>query len=283
MTHFPQRVQVNEFRRVAVFHRIFHRLLQPMAPTADGTILKTHAIHDPDVDFHRFVTRPDIQAPAWYLRQYQDKSTLSPGYWFVAFYRELDQRMTGLKWVGPHIYDSTGELVWSAGGLFQHWNIFDFRVVSEGEGGKQHLTLLSDHDHEAYILDNSYQIQKRVPLVIGEERRPNMHAFQVGDDRRTALVLNNRPRNFTAAVAKQQMGVDGSCTIQYEGFRELSLDTPDSTPLFEWNAEDWIDLNETTFKDGNGTAESMCASAKGSAKGWDILSVASHLCAVGIA
>lgn len=41
---------------------------------------------DPDNhanDFHDFVSRPDIQAPRWNIKVYNEEA-LAPGYWFLA-------------------------------------------------------------------------------------------------------------------------------------------------------------------------------------------------------
>ena len=213
-------------------------------------------------DFHRFITRPNIDAPTWIIRNYQNKSLLAPRYWFVAFYHGLDQHVPGAEWVGPHIHDADGELIWGGGSVFKHWNIFDIGVMQvEGE---QKLTLLSAHERMAYILDNHYQVQKTVPLVTVGEGQPNMHAFHVIDDGTRALVINGGSCNTTKEIS-QQVGFNGSCFVEYQRFRELNHETPDSRPLFEWNARDWIGLDESTYRKYDGTIDSMCT------MGWDNL------------
>lgn len=52
-----------------------------------------------DRGFRRVVTRPDIDAPMWYMQQYINTSVLAPGYWLVAFYHGLDQKEPGDAWV----------------------------------------------------------------------------------------------------------------------------------------------------------------------------------------
>jgi hypothetical protein len=216
--------------------------------------------------FHRFVTRPDIDAPVWTIRHYQNQSVLAPGYWFVAFYHGLEQRSPGPDWLGPHIYDTDGELVWAGGSAFKHWNMFDFGVSLLGD--QQRLTLLSNHERTAYILDNNYRVQKTVTLVIEGESEPNMHSFNVLEDGKRALVLSTRLQK-TTKESSQRVGYNGSCFVRAEGFREVSLEDPNSQPLFEWNALDWIGLDETTYKSYDGEVESMCG------MGWDILLVCS--------
>lgn len=76
-------------------------------------------------NFQQFV-RPDIDAPRWDLTIYNE-SALSPGYWFVAPYQEVVQKRRGGNWVGPHIYDQTGELIWSGAPLFNGFDVFGTR------------------------------------------------------------------------------------------------------------------------------------------------------------
>ena len=208
--------------------------------------------------FHRFVTRPDIDAPVWITRYYQNVSVLAPGYWFVAFYYGVDQRVPGANWVGPHIYDSSGELVWGGGTAFKHWNVFDFGVIE----GQQKLSLLSKHDKMAYILDKDYQVSQMVPLVEEDDQEADMHSFNVVSNGDRAMIITNRPWNTTTNAA-EQVGYGGPCFAKYQGFRELDLAT--SKSIFEWNARDWIGLDESTYQDFDGTIETMCE------RGWDIL------------
>lgn len=64
-----------------------------------------------DGSYFKFVTRPDIKAPVWSI-EVLNKTAVAPGYWFVAPYEIVTQETPGDAWVGPHIYDSSGELVW---------------------------------------------------------------------------------------------------------------------------------------------------------------------------
>jgi hypothetical protein len=104
--------------------------------------------------FHRFPSRADIDPPVWTNQRHQDHSALAPGHWFVAFYKGLKQAAPGPDWLGPHIYDTDGELIWAGGTSFKNWNTFDFRVTNVGT--EQMLTLLSNHrgPAQAYMLDH---------------------------------------------------------------------------------------------------------------------------------
>lgn len=226
------------------------------------------SICDEDLDdgrtFDRFVTRPDIVSPIWFVRNYQSQSVLSPGYWFHAFYNGLDQALPGAEWIGPHIYDAHGDLIWSGGPAFKHWNTFDFGVVQIKNELK--LSLLSHHVKKGFILNDRYEVEMVAPLVLNDDEKADMHSFNVIDGGRRALIIHNRPINTTTEVSQHQVGFNGPCLAEYQGFRELDLEsTPDFKPLFEWNAQDWIALNESTYQTYDGTVESMCT------QGWDIL------------
>ena len=67
-------------------------------------------------NFFHFHSRPDIVAPRWEIWMY-DKKAISPGYWFVAPYENLDQIDRGSPWVGPFIYDMSGQVVWAGKAL----------------------------------------------------------------------------------------------------------------------------------------------------------------------
>ena len=130
--------------------------------------------------------RPDIGAPRWDVKIY-DNDAISPGYWFVAPYAKLEQK-DYKKWNGPHIYDGTGELVWSGAPMFKHYNTYDFRTVEVG--GKQMASLISRKDENGVIFDSSYQVNKTVDMdgflpqwildsLGNKEKLTNMHDLYV--------------------------------------------------------------------------------------------------------
>lgn len=82
--------------------------------------------HDEDgVD--RYITRPDIVSPRWQVTVH-DKTNIAPGYWFTAPYEKIGERKPGGAWIGPHIYDSNGDLIWSGAYLYDDRNIMDFKL-----------------------------------------------------------------------------------------------------------------------------------------------------------
>ena len=211
-------------------------------------------------DYIYFVTRPDIKAPRWSITVY-NKTLLAPGYWFVAPYASLKQDERRPAWVGPHIYDQSGGLIWSGSPTFRRWNAFDFGVTTVE--GQQMLSLLYSHDNSGVILDDRYQIHKSVAL--GESNDvSHMHEFNVIDDGSRALVTTKTFQNASIGLS-QTVGFDGECFAKYEGFRELDLVHDTSQSLFEWRPEDHIGLLESTFKPA--PVEEMYT------KGWDLMYV----------
>lgn len=114
-----------------------------------------------DGNYFEFITRQDIQAPVWSINV-ADESAVSPGYWFIAPYEIKTQELAGDAWVGPHIYDSDGQLVWSGTPEFGHWNVFDFDSIEVD--GEPYLSGLDWHGQRGVLLDNSYQLRKTVSL-----------------------------------------------------------------------------------------------------------------------
>jgi hypothetical protein len=129
------------------------------------------------------------------------------------------------------------------------------------------LTLLSDHEKHGFILDSSYEIYRRVPLLRGKEMKPNMHEFNVFDNGSRALILTHIDTNTTKELS-QAVGFDGPCLAKYQGFREVRIDSNDAQKVvFEWDASHHIGLDEATYRKYDGSVEQQCT------RGWDILLV----------
>lgn len=191
-----------------------------------------------------------------------DEQAISPGYWFLAPYQDLDQVVRGDDWVGPHIYDSNGDLVWSGVPTFKGWNTFDFRLANTG--AEDMLTLLVLHEGVGIIMDSSYRIHETVNIT--EHGDVDMHEFNVIESGTRALVINKEMSKPTVD-ASHQIGFDGGvCSTTFQGFRELEANS--SEALFRWSAQDHIGLDESTYVDG--TVEEMCNGEKGN---WDSLYV----------
>lgn len=89
--------------------------------------------------------------------------------------------------------------------------MFDFRVT-EIAGQPR----LSHHQKEAYILNQSYEVEKVVPLVTRPDDVADMHSFHVVDGGTHALTIKNRPWNTSRYLGK--VDFYGSCFAGYQGF-----------------------------------------------------------------
>ena len=195
---------------------------------------------DHHLDFYSFVTRPDIDAPKWDVTIY-DNESLSPGYWFIAPYQEVVQRKPGSGWVGPHIYDSHGELVWSGGPMFKGFNTFDFRVV-EVEGNSM-MSLIYPEEEVGILMNSSYK--KHGSVRIGEkEVTLNIHDFNVIEDGTRALVVNRETKTVSKDVLAG-LEYNDECRVTYNGFEEYDMATKDS--LFAWSSEKHVGLEESVL------------------------------------
>ena len=130
--------------------------------------------------------------------------------------------------------------------------------------GEHHLSLLAYRERNAYILDNSYEIRKTVPLLHGDEDIPNMHAFHIIDEGKRALLMTIH-ETHTNEKESMEVGFKGSCFAKYQGFREVNLESPSSDEVvFDWNSRGRITLDESTYMKYP-TMEEMCN------KGFDII------------
>jgi hypothetical protein len=222
-----------------------------------------------DGQYFQFITREDIQAPIWDIVR-NNKTLLAPGYLFVAPYEEKTQEEPGGKFIGPHIYDGNGELIWSGTPFFGHWNVFDFTVSNVD--GEPHLAMQDWHGQQGVILDSSYEVWKTAPMLGAGDSYQNMHAFHVVDDGKHALALDVRHWDTSNARSIADVGYNGTCKVEFQGFRELDLQASGTPILFEWEPKDHISLNESTYVKFNGigydgAAAMMCKD------GWDAMHV----------
>ena len=102
-----------------------------------------------DGKYFKFASRPDIQAPVWDITSSND-TLVADGYWFIAPYEIVTQVEPANGWVGPYIYNSDGQLIWSGAPMFGRWNVFDFGLASVQ--GEPHLTLLDWHKQRGVSL-----------------------------------------------------------------------------------------------------------------------------------
>ena len=208
-------------------------------------------------DLFRFVTRPDIQAPRWNITIH-DEGAVAPGYWFVAPYEVLAQKQRGAAWVGPHIYDGQGELIWSGTSLFDSFNIFDFRPMEIN--GEMMFTATYKREDAGLIIDSSYQIRKMVHWP-GGHNAANMHEFTLFDGGNKALVLTRESHQLGKAQS-QALGHEANCHVNTNGLLELDITTSPPSTLFNFSLIEHISVDEITYPSERNVSE-LCRD------GWD--------------
>ena len=183
--------------------------------------------------------RPDIDAPRWNVKVY-DQDALSPGYWFQATYEYVSQSDDDNKaWVGPHIYDQEGELIWSGAPFFEGYNIKDFKVSNVN--GEDMLTGIWTRKGVDVVLNNKYEIHKELNAAPEKGNSLNIHGFNTVANGTRALAMTLRVAKASVEES-QRVGFDGRCKVQFPGFEEYDTSTWEQT--FSWTAEDRIHLDE---------------------------------------
>ena len=165
-------------------------------------------------------------------------------------YEKIGERKPGGAWVGPHIYDQYGTLIWSGSYLFNDINIMDFKLSNVK--GEDRLTMMYPVEGLGYIFDNHYEIVEKVPVGITGETL-NMHEFHFVEDGKTLLLLK---RNHTYATKEmsEKTGYDGECHVTFDGFAEVDTETWEER--FAWNTWDHVGLDESSTDAG--PSENRC-------------------------
>lgn len=215
-------------------------------------------INHPEDGVDKYITRPDIVSPRWQVKHHtEDKSLIAPGYWFVAPYERIGERRPGGAWIGPHIYDGEGGLIWSGSFMNDDRNIMDFKLSNVR--GEDRLTMMLPPDEDGLILDNHYQILEKVPVGI-KGKTLNMHEFSFSRDGASLLLMK---RNLTHASRAQseEIGFQGECSIMFAGFEERDAETWETK--FEWTSDGVVPLDESTY---GGPVKDRCTGGN-----WDYL------------
>src|ERR1700761_402560 len=163
------------------------------------------------------VQRPDIVSPRWDVKFY-DKEKIAPGYWFTAPYEKVGVREPGGAWVGPHIYDGDGGLIWSGSYKWDNINIMDFKLSRVR--GKDMLTMMFPVEADGIVLDNHYNEVDRVPVGI-TGKTLNMHELNFVENGASLLLLK---RNITRATKEMSkvIGYEGNCQVIFSSFEDIS-------------------------------------------------------------
>lgn len=202
-----------------------------------------HAAGEKDVGLFHFVSRPDLKAPKWNVQIY-DEAGLSPGYWFLAPYKALNQPKEAGDdgWIGPTIYADDGELVWSGATMFDNHNVEDFRMSNVR--GEQLMTLMHQIDHAGYIVDNDFTIREKLKQV-DNHGNINTHEFHFVEDGTEAIVIKTDVHAASEEMSKV-VGYDGQCkSVFFDKFEVF--DTKTWEVKFSWSSEDHIGLDECTL------------------------------------
>ena len=190
-----------------------------------------------------FVTRPDLKAPRWNVTVYQPE-LVSPGYWFVGPYRSpRNMEDETDSWVGPHIYDGNGELVWSGTEMFDNGkDTMSFQI--HNVRGEELMTVLDWSRGEGVIFDNHYEIVETVDIYA--DARTNAHEFHFVDNGSKAVVIKTKYEVSTQEDA-QAAGLNNGklCHAHWDGIQEFDTSTWETS--WEWNSKGHIWLNESTY------------------------------------
>jgi queuine/archaeosine tRNA-ribosyltransferase len=97
-----------------------------------------------------------------------------------------------------------------------------------------------------------------------------MHGFNVIDDGKRAVYITLGVDLYATTESAHVVGFNGPCTTRRGGFKEVSLESPDTPEvLFEWNSADHIGLDEVTFRKYDSIQEECTL-------GWDVMLVAQN-------
>ena len=184
----------------------------------------------------------------------------SPGYWFTAPYKALDQDQSDRSWVGPCIYDGkNGELIWSGGLMFDRGNIEDFRISNVK--GEYLMTMMAQGRAQGIVLDSDYTIRKAFKFS-KHGGGLNTHEFNFIENGTRTIYLNGGQRKASRKESKK-VGFNGECSANYDGFSVLDVTKDDWPHVFDWDSYGKIGLDESTL-----TAGSPAGRCTG---GWDFM------------
>lgn len=174
------------------------------------------------------VTRPDL---------------LTPGYWFVAPYVSYEAKEEGDGWIGPHIYDQEGHLVWSGAPLVGHSNVEDFRISNVA--GKERLTFISQKSGSATILNESYEVVHDINVAEYWPDGINTHELNFVDDGSRMIVIKNHWEDASIEESASIGLMGEQCSVDNEWFSVMDTSTWKET--FSWHSLGHISLDETTY------------------------------------
>ena len=199
--------------------------------------------------------RPDLHAPIVDFPILRPE-LVSPGYIFVAPYRNLDP--------GPYIYDNEGNLIWS-GVAWSGPRVAHAPRVCRYRGD-DHLCFFTGTQHQGFsrghgvIMDKHYRTVKTIEAY-GAGTSSDMHEFKMTpySDGTSVLMTVYQPHQYDLTT-NPKFNVKGGMGWIVEGvFQEIEIET--GRLLFEWRSLDHVDPGEawtwphSTDTSGEGTNE----------------------------
>lgn len=122
-----------------------------------------------------------------------------------------------------------------------HFQLWDFKVSEIG--GKPMLSGLWQRDHVGVIMNDNYEIVKRVPINLW-----NMHEFKVVDHGRRVLVATKEERYELSVEMSKTIGFDGRCRVTADGFQDIDMSVEPPQVKFEWRGIDHMPLSEAVMR-----------------------------------
>lgn len=192
-----------------------------------------------------FITRPDLKPSRWNLTVYHPE-LLAPGYWFVSPYVSPRDKMDETDtWVGPHIYDGNGELVWSGTEMFSAGkSTMSFQL--HNVRGEDLMTTLDWDTGEIAIWDDHYEVVETIDAYRG--KRVNSHELHFVDNGSKAVVMKTKYEPASLEETHSIGLYNGKpCHADWDGIEEYDTATWQTT--WEWNPQGRVFLNESTYVD----------------------------------
>lgn len=95
------------------------------------------------------------------------------------------------------------------------------------------LSLINFHEGTVWILDETYNLYKKINIGDRAAKLVNMHEFATVEDGTRALHML-RDDTFASMEDSKAVGYDGQCFADFDGFRELDVETWETT--FQWSS-----------------------------------------------
>lgn len=204
----------------------------------------------------QFAVAADDEAPYWSRTDLQpamlnvtknEKDDVSDDYMFIAPWNPGDIEKSQPR-IGPHIYNSDGNLVWTGYGFFGN-SISNFcPIENHGDNGETSMSYYEGNVGDTgvgfgtyRIMNNKYETTSKVGLS-----QPFLHDFHefkmTGSNTAAFSTYRSVPFNFSDVDG----ATDESIWVFENVVTEINTDTDDV--LFEWFSLDHISVNDSVIK-----------------------------------